>query len=126
MSTQPKPARCSCAHNRDGSVTTMLCPAHAETDPCVTTAQVTGKRRKGTITRGTCTNCGWQDGNTFKAGDAIEVTAYRATLRGTVNEIDGQWVRFTITSVPYWDHGASEYRAGYRRSVDYRQCKRVA
>lgn len=55
-----KPARCSCAHHKDGSVTTMLCPAHAKTDPCITTAQVTGKRRKGTITRGRCTNCNWK------------------------------------------------------------------
>lgn len=54
-------ARCACAHNQDGSVTTMLCPAHAETDPCLTMASVTGKRRKGTITKGSCTNCGWKE-----------------------------------------------------------------
>lgn len=56
--TAGKPVRCSCAHHADGSVTAMLCPVHAETDPCITMAQVTGKRRKGTITRGACTNCG--------------------------------------------------------------------
>lgn len=49
----------SCALNRDGSRTTMLCSVHAETDPCLTMASVTGKRRKGTIRRGKCTQCGW-------------------------------------------------------------------
>ena len=49
---------CSCAHNTDGTTTTTLCPLHAETDPCLTVARVTGKRRKGTIRRGVCTNCG--------------------------------------------------------------------
>lgn len=37
----------------------MLCAVHAETDPCLTTARVTGRRRKGTIRSGTCTACGW-------------------------------------------------------------------
>jgi hypothetical protein len=50
---------CSCAHHNDGSVTTMLCPLHAKQDPCWTEAQVTGRRRKGTIAKGTCSNCGW-------------------------------------------------------------------
>lgn len=50
--------RCACAINADGSTTTMLCPVHADTDPCLKMAQVTGRRRKGTIRRGTCTNCG--------------------------------------------------------------------
>lgn len=49
---------CVCAHNRDGSVTTLTCPVHADTDPCLTMARVTGRRRKGTIRRGTCTSCG--------------------------------------------------------------------
>ncbi len=52
-------ARCCCAHNLDGSTTTLLCPQHADTDPCHTMAQVTGKRRKGGIKQGACTNCGW-------------------------------------------------------------------
>lgn len=56
-----KPARCSCATNNDGSVTPTLCPLHATTDPCHTMASVTGKRRKGSIARGTCTNCGWKE-----------------------------------------------------------------
>lgn len=51
--------KCSCAHNSDGSVTTMLCPSHADTDPCLTMARVTGKRRHGSIITGTCTACGW-------------------------------------------------------------------
>jgi hypothetical protein len=37
----------------------MLCPTHADRDPCATMAAVTGKRRKGSIVRGTCTSCGW-------------------------------------------------------------------
>lgn len=49
---------CCCAHNTDGSTTTILCPEHAAVDPCWTKSRVTGKRRKGTIRRGTCTNCG--------------------------------------------------------------------
>lgn len=50
--------RCVCARHADGSVTTMLCSVHAETDPCLTMAQVTGRRRTGTIRRGVCTSCG--------------------------------------------------------------------
>lgn len=50
---------CACAINRDGTKTTILCPVHADVDPCFTKAQVTGKRRKGTIRNGCCTNCGW-------------------------------------------------------------------
>jgi hypothetical protein len=53
----PAPA-CSCATHPDGSVTTMLCAAHAETDPCLTMSRVTGRRRAGTIRRGVCTVCG--------------------------------------------------------------------
>lgn len=55
----PSESRCSCARNKDGSTTQFLCPAHADTDPCLTMSQVTGKRRKGTIAGGRCTNCGW-------------------------------------------------------------------
>lgn len=50
---------CTCAHNRDGSVTTFLCPVHADTDPCLTSSLVTGRRRRGMIRRGVCTSCGW-------------------------------------------------------------------
>jgi len=56
----PRPAGCSCAYNTDGTTTTMMCPLHADTDPCATVAQVTGRRRKGTIRRGTCTACHWK------------------------------------------------------------------
>lgn len=59
--------------------------------------------------------------NTFKAGDKVTVEAYGATLPGSVVSVDGEWVRFTIDSVPYWGNGASEYKTGYRRTVDYRQ-----
>lgn len=50
---------CSCAINNDGSVTKFLCSLHADNDPCATMAAVTGRRRTGTIRRGTCTACGW-------------------------------------------------------------------
>lgn len=50
---------CSCARNRDGSVTTMLCSQHAESDPCATYSAVTGKRRRGSIVKGRCSHCGW-------------------------------------------------------------------
>lgn len=51
-------SRCSCAKNNDGTVTTIMCPTHADTDPCLMASLVTGRRRKGTIRRGVCTNCG--------------------------------------------------------------------
>lgn len=55
----PEPG-CCCAHNVDGSVTTMLCPLHADDDPCATKASVTGRRRRGSISaKGKCSNCGW-------------------------------------------------------------------
>jgi hypothetical protein len=54
-------ARCHCASNPDGSVTTLLCPQHASNDPCLTKSLVTGKRRKGTIKRNICTHCGWEE-----------------------------------------------------------------
>ena len=56
-------AACCCARHNDGSVTKFLCPIHADADPCLTFAQVTGKRRKGTIRRGVCTHCGHGGGN---------------------------------------------------------------
>lgn len=49
---------CSCTRNSDGTVTSLACPAHATYDPCAMFAAVTGKRRKGTIRKGICTNCG--------------------------------------------------------------------
>ncbi len=54
--------QCACATFRDGSKFTGNCPRHADTDPCLTETWITGKRRKGTITRrGICTNCGHRD-----------------------------------------------------------------
>ncbi|MGW8431114.1 hypothetical protein ACWGJ9_08320 [Curtobacterium citreum] len=58
--TQASSERCACAKNNDGSRTTFLCPKHADSDPCATMSRVTGRRRKGTIRNGRCTNCGWQ------------------------------------------------------------------
>jgi hypothetical protein len=55
-------ASCSCAHYDDGSASSLLCPIHADHDPCVTIAEVTGGRRKGSIVNGVCTNCGWGSG----------------------------------------------------------------
>lgn len=52
---------CACAVNRDSTVTPMLCPLHADQDPCLTKSLVTGRRREGTIRRGTCTRCGWTE-----------------------------------------------------------------
>jgi hypothetical protein len=52
--------QCSCAHNTDGTTTTFLCPTHADQDPCLTKAEIMGKRRKGSIRRGRCSRCGWQ------------------------------------------------------------------
>lgn len=59
--------RCVCVVHDDGSVTTMLCPVHADVDPCYTMASVTGRRRTGTIRRGTCTACGHKDAVTTAA-----------------------------------------------------------
>lgn len=50
---------CACADYNDGSVFRGNCALHADQDPCYWTSRITGKRRKGTIKRGTCTNCGW-------------------------------------------------------------------
>jgi len=50
---------CSCARHDDGSVTTYLCPVHADDDPCATMAAVTGRRRRGSVVRGRCSACGW-------------------------------------------------------------------
>ena len=51
-------SRCACAHNLDGTTTTVLCPLHADSDPCLSMSIITRKRRKGTIRKGVCTNCG--------------------------------------------------------------------
>ena len=48
-------ALCACSDHSK-----MLCPKHADVDPCLSMSLVTGKRRKGTIRNGTCSNCGWQ------------------------------------------------------------------
>jgi len=37
----------------------VLCPMHADQDPCYRMAMVTGTRRKGSIVRGVCSACGW-------------------------------------------------------------------
>ena len=91
----PTGPRCACAHNTDGSTTTMLCPVHSETDPCLRMSQVTGKRRVGSIKRGTCTNCGWteQPADAHPAPDLASTASYaRATQpdfpRNAVDSID--------------------------------------
>lgn len=52
-------AQCACSTNRDGTTTTFLCPVHATQDPCHTKAQITGRRRRGSVERGCCSHCGW-------------------------------------------------------------------
>jgi len=59
---EPGEMICVCARHGDGSVTRSMCPLHADTDPCLTMATVTGRRRKGTILHGVCTHCGWSGG----------------------------------------------------------------
>lgn len=56
--TTPRAPRCLCAHYSDGSTLATRCPLHADTDPCLTETWITRRRRKGTIRRGVCTNCG--------------------------------------------------------------------
>jgi len=51
--------RCACAQNSDGTTTTILCPVHADADPCETRAASTGRRRKGKVRDGVCTHCSW-------------------------------------------------------------------
>jgi hypothetical protein len=60
-STTKTDLSCSCATHGDGSTTSMLCPLHADSDPCATMASVTGKRRKGSIGKGICSACGWRE-----------------------------------------------------------------
>lgn len=62
MSATTTALRCVCARHTDGSVTTFICPAHADNDPCLTESLVTGRRRKGTVRRGVCTSCGHGSG----------------------------------------------------------------
>lgn len=57
--TRQPAAKCSCARNLDGTTTTLLCPLHADDDPCETMARITGKRRRGSIRRGRCSRCSW-------------------------------------------------------------------
>jgi hypothetical protein len=81
-------ATCSCAHNNDGSVTTMLCPLHAAEDPCWTTARVTGRRRSGSIVNGVCSSCGWSaSGSRESRRRQAEVLV---TDKGTWDKNDGE------------------------------------
>jgi hypothetical protein len=73
---------CCCARNADGTVTTFLCPAHADTDPCLTTASVTGRRRKGTIRGGVWTRNG---------GDAMTRNWWLETIMQTWSDADYAW-----------------------------------
>jgi len=60
-------AVCSCAVQGDGTRAALLCPLHAVNDPCATVAQVTGKRRRGSVVRSRCTRCGWSELETAAA-----------------------------------------------------------
>jgi hypothetical protein len=89
---------CVCATHADGSVTTSMCPRHADTDPCLTMAMVTGRRRTGTIRRGVCTSCGhgaevsaaevqtWADGHGLWHAQAPDETTARAAIRDQLAE----------------------------------------
>ena len=77
-SSRKTAATCACAHNSDGTVTTMLCPVHASEDPCATMAAVTGGRRRGAIVKGVCTNCGWSEGGDSKESRFRRVIARTA------------------------------------------------
>lgn len=91
-------ASCSCATNQDGSVTTMLCPQHADNDPCQTMADVTGGRRRGSIINGVCSACGWSDnrtasrtaatGNPFNAHYSDDPAPWKAQFAGVA---EGVW-----------------------------------
>lgn len=90
--------QCACATYDDGSVHSSLCPLHAELDPCEVFARVTGKRRTGTIRRGTCTHCGWKD-RTWRPtstwtrvprGERYPLTIGKAYDLGT-DPTDGAW-----------------------------------
>lgn len=101
---------CCCAHNSDGSTTTYLCPTHAHVDPCLTMASVTGKRRKGTILRGVCTNCG-HGGSAF--GSSVQYNGATIALSQTfaspfmVVKVDDIIVRVhrngSVRTEAWWD-----------------------
>ena len=71
---------CICLHYSDGSVYKENCPLHATLDPCAVTAQITGRRRKGTIRRGVCTNCGHDERRNERERQMSEVKAKLARL----------------------------------------------
>lgn len=80
--TRKTAATCSCAHNTDGTVTTMMCPIHADEDPCYTMSRVTGRHRRGSIVNGVCTACGWSATHKTAAKDwqAIHERAHAAGM----------------------------------------------
>ena len=122
MSTQDDNSndRCACARHDDGSVTTSLCPIHADTDPCWTLARITGRRRKGTIRGGVCTSCGYDESRTAESrtappdgervrfptvyGDAVFVTVdrelgfYRHAETGRTIQVNSDATRWEAAS----------------------------
>jgi hypothetical protein len=102
---------CVCATHADGSVTTSMCPRHAVTDPCLTMAMVTGRRRVGTIRRGVCTSCGhgaevapevqtWADGHGLWHAQAADETTARAAIRDALAERASDASRWYLTHFP--------------------------
>jgi len=61
--------------------------------------------------------------NSFIPGHLVTVTAYRATIEGTVMEVDGQWVRFRVDSAKMEENAPKTYVAGESHVVDFRQVK---
>lgn len=97
-------ANCACAHNTDGTTTTMLCPVHGDEDPCAVKASVTGRRRKGSIVNGVCTNCGWSSKKEssrkvagFSVGDRVEIQFESGAWDwGYVTGIDGDVIDYEL------------------------------
>lgn len=58
--------------------------------------------------------------NGFIPGNLVTVEAYRATIEGTVTEVEGNWVHFRVESAKTQD-GAGEYTPGDVKMVHYGQ-----
>jgi hypothetical protein len=103
----------------------MLCPVHADTDPCLTMATVTGRRRKGTVRRGTCTACGHRSGTwprgvpmgSRRAGETLPAYMFRhahdwarQSVPDDLARAYAAWCRDAVTADPgcfdYWAHPA--------------------
>lgn len=103
LTSAPIIPTCSCAHDRDGAVTsTLFCSLHNDEDPCGAVVRITGKRRKGSIKNGVCTACGWAEVKNFlvytethdgvitaelKSTQRAATMAYNKLARGAGNDL---------------------------------------